>query len=151
GIWVCHAKLVILAFGQRPLPVENQLRRKNPLWKIDVNMHTHRLSWLGCDPEHRVDANRESHKRTRSKAKFPENEYRSGGLRIARLLAMSAILHDLRYAFRLLLRQKAFTFLALSTLALGIGANSAIFAVVNAVLLRPLPFRDPGRLVLIET
>jgi len=63
---------------------------------------------------------------------------------------MSAVLHDLRYAFRLLLRQRAFTFLALSTLALGIGANSAIFAVVNAVLLRPLPFRDSERLVLIE-
>jgi putative ABC transport system permease protein len=59
-------------------------------------------------------------------------------------------LHDLRYAVRLLARQRVFTLLALTTLALGIGANSAIFAVVNAVLLRPLPFRDPGRLVLIE-
>lgn len=63
---------------------------------------------------------------------------------------MGSILHDLRYAFRLLVRQRTFTFLALTTLALGIGANSAIFAVVNAVLLRPLPFRDPGRLVAIE-
>ena len=55
----------------------------------------------------------------------------------------------MRYAFRLLFRQRVFT-LALTTLALGIGANSAIFAVVNAVLLRPLPFRNPGRVVLIE-
>jgi putative ABC transport system permease protein len=63
---------------------------------------------------------------------------------------MGATLHDLRYAIRLLLRQRVFTLLALTTLALGIGANSAIFAVVNAVLLRPLPFREPGRVVLIE-
>ena len=63
---------------------------------------------------------------------------------------MGTTLHDLRYAIRLLVRQRVFTLLALTTLALGIGANSAIFAVVNAVLLRPLPFRDPGRLVLIE-
>jgi putative ABC transport system permease protein len=63
---------------------------------------------------------------------------------------MGTTLHDLRYAIRLLARQRVFTLLALTTLALGIGANSAIFAVVNAVLLRPLPFRAPGRLVLIE-
>jgi predicted permease len=63
---------------------------------------------------------------------------------------MGATLLDLRYAIRLLARQRVFTLLALTTLALGIGANSAIFAVVNAVLLRPLPFSEPGRVVLIE-
>jgi predicted permease len=63
---------------------------------------------------------------------------------------MGATLHDLRYGLRLLVQQRVFTALALTTLALGIGANSAIFAVVNAVLLRSLPFRDPDRVVLIE-
>src|SRR5690349_24259405 len=63
---------------------------------------------------------------------------------------MNTLLQDLRYGFRMLLKQKGVSAIALLSLALGIGANTALFSIVDAMLLKMLPVKEPERLVLFK-
>jgi hypothetical protein len=60
------------------------------------------------------------------------------------------MLHDLQFAFRQLLKIPGFSLVAILTLALAIGANTAVFSAIDAVLLHPLPYPDPDRLVIVQ-
>src|ERR1051326_4119794 len=63
--------------------------------------------------------------------------------------SLESLMQDLRYAVRMMRRSPGLTAIAVLSLALGIGANTAIFTVMNAALLRDLPVKDPGRLILV--
>ena len=130
-------------------------RRVRGLWRAEainheideeiqfhIDMRTEENIGRGMSPE---EARRDAERRFGNPTRIKERGYEVRGGRW-----LEAFWQDLRFGARILIKKPGFTLVAVITLALGIGANSTIFSFANGILLRPLPYQHPERLVLLD-
>ena len=120
-------------------------RRSSQDFAAEIQSHmAHEADQIQEGGKARVDAEAAARRAFGNATSVQEAFYQYG-----RWLMWDQVTRDLRHALRLFWRRPGFSSVVVLTLAIGIGANTAIFSVIQAVLLRPLPYRDPGRLAML--
>src|SRR5260370_17743466 len=120
-------------------------RRSSQDFAAEIQSHmAHEADQIQEGGKARVDAEAAARRAFGNATSFQEAFSQYG-----RWLMWDQVTRDLRHALRLFWRRPGFSSVVVLTLAIGIGANTAIFSVIQAVLLRPLPYRDPGRLAML--